>query len=171
MPVQSQTNGHFLLLCRGIVFLVPNLRRAFQDDEEARVNLVSSLVPETNMVRPTVAFGFPSHRVVLYLQQSKQISCPQIPGIPGAGPGSASQQAGEDYAAESSTVCTNEALITFRYFLKPHSSDFRYKLCQVAPPSFKSVSIGKATLDYLPWQNFLQQTLLLKPPLVCLSWG
>ena len=123
------------------------------------------------MVRPTAAFGFPSHRVVLYLQQSKQISCPQIPGIPGAGPGSASQQAGEDYAAESSTVCTNEALITFRYFLKPHWSDFRYKLCQVAPPSFKSVSIGKATLDYLPWQNFLQQTLLLKPPLVCLSRG
>ena len=171
MAVQRQTNGHFLLLSPGIVFLLPNLPSAFHPDEEPGVNRVSSPLAETNMVRPTAAFGFPSHRVVLYLQQSKQISCPQIPGIPGAGPGSASQQAGEDYAAESSTVCTNEALITFRYFLKPHSSDFRYKLCQVAPPSFKSASIGKATLDYLPWQNFLQQTLLLKPPLVRLSWG
>ena len=28
MVVQSQTNGHFLLLCRGIVFLLPNLPSA-----------------------------------------------------------------------------------------------------------------------------------------------
>ena len=58
-----------------------------------------------------------------------------------AGPGSPSQQAKpspEDYAAESSTVCTDEALITFRYFLKPHWSDFRYMLCQDLRPVFKS---------------------------------
>ena len=128
-----------IALSRGIVFLVPNLRRAFHD-EESRVNggvLFPCQRPIWfDPVRPLafVAIGF------CICSKANKFLALKFRAFH-AGPGSPSQQAKpspEDYAAESSTVCTDEALITFRYFLKPHWSDFRYMLCQDLRPVFKS---------------------------------
>ena len=114
MAVQSQTNGHFLLLPRGIVFLLPNLRRQHSSDEERRppgstgCPLPSQRPIWFDPLRPLafVAIGFCiCSKANQFL--AKQISCRQIPCIPGLarvtlGGSHQGRPCPEDYAGESS---------------------------------------------------------------------
>ena len=126
-------------------------------DEEARVKWCPP--PPTNMVRPTEAFGFRCHWF-LYLQQRQTNFLPNkflavefrafhaCPGSPGRQRPPWIMQ-----GWAPSTLCIDQSLITFRYFLKliwGTTCFVRFPNAQFRDPGY-SVS---GVLDYLALATF-----------------
>ena len=83
MAVQSQTNGHFLYcpLPRNCISCSQFARTSIpaNDEDQGQEGVLLSFASRDQYGSTRyMAFGFPCHWLVLYLQQSKQISCPPL---------------------------------------------------------------------------------------------